>query len=165
MAKQPVENNYIVENGKSYLEVKNTKGEYIYFLIDNSMIDICKNFKWYALFCPHRKSHYLENAEGVKYHRMIMNTPKELVVDHINRCTYDNRKINLRNVTVEDNSRNIRRPKYQTKPKGSKLGISYISEKGNGYYDVRYHKFKRKYFKKLEDAINYLKELQNMENK
>ena len=162
-----VENRHFNEEGNLYLEVTNTKGHKIYFIIDEDDRAEAERHRWYAMYCPQRKSHFLEDRYGIKYHRLIMKTPDDLVVDHINRCTYDNRKINLRNCTVAENSRNIRRPKYQTHPKKSKLGISYISFKSrNGivWYDVRYRGAPRKHFKELKDAINYL-ELLKAENK
>lgn len=38
--------------------------------------------------------------------RYIMDTPKGLHIDHINRVRWDNRRENLRNVSAADNSRN-----------------------------------------------------------
>ena len=40
-------------------------------------------------------------------HRMIMDTPNELVCDHINHDGLDNRRKNLRNCTRQQNSFNI----------------------------------------------------------
>ena len=163
MAKPQVKNRYFEENNISYFEVINTKNEKIYFIVDRDDKELLDSFTWYANYCPKRKSHFLESKYGLKFHRAKMNTPEELVVDHINRCTYDNRLSNLRNVTPAENSRNIRRPPFQTNPKGTNTGIDYISFKNNRYYDVRYHKFKRKCFLTLEDARNYLNKLINME--
>jgi len=42
-------------------------------------------------------------------HRLIMETPKGLVTDHLNHETLDNRKINLRNVSTRENMSNRKR--------------------------------------------------------
>lgn len=44
-------------------------------------------------------------------HRLVKFTPRGYVTDHINHDTLDNRRKNLRNVTVAENNRN-RRPKF-----------------------------------------------------
>jgi len=45
--------------------------------------------------------------KNIYLHRYIMDTPEGIVVDHINRRPLDNRKINLRNVTTQENSKNM----------------------------------------------------------
>jgi len=57
---------------------------------------------FYAVYCD-------ENDKTKQLHRLIMETPKELVVDHINHKTLDNRKINLRNVSHRENLSNQKR--------------------------------------------------------
>lgn len=55
---------------------------------------------------------YIENHEGGKrmpLHRFIMNAEKGEVIDHINHDTTDNRKVNLRKVTMMQNSINRKR--------------------------------------------------------
>jgi hypothetical protein len=42
----------------------------------------------------------------VKLHRYIMDTPKDMLTDHINGNTFDNRRHNLRNVTHKENNQN-----------------------------------------------------------
>lgn len=45
----------------------------------------------------------------IRMHRMLINTPDELVTDHINRNRLDNRKVNLRAVTQKQNTNNRER--------------------------------------------------------
>lgn len=51
--------------------------------------------------------HCMVNGKRYKLHRLIMNAPKHLVVDHINRDTLDNRKGNLRLCTRAENMQNV----------------------------------------------------------
>jgi hypothetical protein len=51
-------------------------------------------------------------------HRFIMNTPNNMVVDHINHDTLDNRKSNLNNVSIYENQQNRLGSR-----KGSKSGV------------------------------------------
>lgn len=120
MAKE-VQNRIFSENGSTFFEVIKRNGAKVYFVVDAQDIPLLKADTWYAMYCPKRKSHYLESKHKVKFHRYIMNTPDGLVVDHIDRNTYDNRRQNLRNVTVKENTLNIRRPCFQTYAKKARM--------------------------------------------
>jgi hypothetical protein len=72
----------------------------------------------------HRNKYYLmrskrENKKQVSYylHREIMNCPKVMQIDHINRNTLDNRKCNLRICTCSENAHN------STKKRTNKSGF------------------------------------------
>lgn len=54
------------------------------------------------------------NKKTVFLHRLIMNPPKGMVVDHINGDTLDNRRVNLRVCTQFENMRN-RKTNYNNK--------------------------------------------------
>jgi hypothetical protein len=56
---------------------------------------------YYAVYQEGNKKFYL--------HRLIMNPPKGLMVDHINHNGLDNRKDNLRNCTAKVNRNNARK--------------------------------------------------------
>lgn len=93
--------------------------------IDRCKIDIedvekVKGYKW-------SKDNYgycIHTNLNIKLHRYIMNCPEDMVVDHINHDTLDNRKENLRICTKKQNERNI------------KLRSNNIS----GYTGVGFHK-------------------------
>jgi len=71
-----------------------------------------------------------ENRKSKYFHRLIMNTPKGLMVDHMNHDTLDNRKINLRNVSHRENLSNQKRK--------SELSSSYVGV----YWNKRARKWK-----------------------
>lgn len=86
-------------------------------------------------------------------HREIMNTPKHLVVDHINLNGLDNRKENLRNCTHQQNSLNKRKHKRNTT--GAR-GVVFCKRLGKfaaqiGFMYKHYH---LGYFDNIEDAKN-----------
>lgn len=101
-------------------EVKLTKG--LVAFIDDEDFDKIKNFKWcfgggYAL--SYVKGSYARGkCEYVYMHRVIMNAPKELEIDHINRNKIDNRKINLRLCDHSQNTMNVKRKPESSKYKG-----------------------------------------------
>ena len=57
-------------------------------------------------------------SKRIHMHRLIMNTPRHLVCDHINHNGLDNRKRNLRNCTIQQNNANVRARGASSKYKG-----------------------------------------------
>lgn len=80
-------------------------------LVDDEDYDYLNQFKWSARWCPKIQGYYAKRSVATLngkqttecMHRVIMATPKGLVVDHINHNTLDNQKANLRNVTHRKN--------------------------------------------------------------
>lgn len=69
-----------------------------------------------------------DDGETTRLHRLIMNCPEGLVVDHLNGDRLDCRKSNMRVCTQKDNSRN----RHDTK--------GYCFDKTRQKWIVRYHK-------------------------
>lgn len=90
---KPSRNKYIVND--EYATFYTSKGEEFY--VDIEDIDIVKERTWYA------NGAYICDRDGVMLHRLIMNPPKNMDVDHINHNTFDNRKSNLRIVSECEN--------------------------------------------------------------
>lgn len=70
--------------------------------------------------CPKGK-HWM-----VKMHRLIMETPKNMVVDHLNHNPLDNRKCNLRNCTSAENCKNTSKRNGRT---SKYLGVGWRPDK------------------------------------
>jgi len=89
-----------------------------YAIVDDEDYDFISSLKW------NLTTHgYAENYKyGILMHRIINNTPKNKVTDHINRNKLDNRKINLRSATKRLNAYNV--PKLKNNTSGYK-GVSF----------------------------------------
>jgi len=122
-------------------------------LVDNQDLYLFDPKKLYI----HRVGHFFYvrvNPTKIALHRLIMNPPKGLVVDHINRNPLDNRRSNLRIVTIQENLRNQIRPNNKT----GKTGVSIIKYwKGKIGYEasikINYKKIYLGFYKNLNDAI------------
>lgn len=87
-------------------------------LVDDDDFEYLNQWKWYAWknrncwystrseFISKRRNSRRPNTKIVIMHRVIMNAPKGIDVDHINGDALDNRKINLRLVTNRQNAQN-----------------------------------------------------------
>lgn len=81
-------------------------------LIEENAISISVHVEYYTQYANY---HCSKDKRTKRLHRLIMKTPKELVVDHINHNGLDNRRANLRNCTSSENQKNRRLavPKHQ----------------------------------------------------
>jgi hypothetical protein len=78
-----------------YVEIELTQG---YFTkIDKDDLDKVQEYTWYY------KEGYVDNSKVGKLHRYLMNPPDNLEIDHINGDGLDNRKVNLRICTHQQN--------------------------------------------------------------
>lgn len=95
-------------NRTIYHEMVNSErntGEYILpdgtiTLIDEEDYEYAKTNNWKC------KNGYLVNDDNEKLHRILMSAVESDIVDHIDRNKLNNRKTNLRFVTVQQNAQN-----------------------------------------------------------
>ena len=105
------------------------------------------------------KNKYVNNSRfGIRMHRLVMNcNDNNLVVDHINHITYDNRKENLRICTLSQNGMNKSKQSNNT---SGHIGITYDSStnKWRARLGVGNKTINIGRFENLEDAIKARKE-------
>lgn len=112
-------NKYEINGDKVTIFIR-YKGEQFETIIDLIDLTRAKEFptRWRAVRSPNAPGYYAVGSVSKKQslelggqrtfqlHRWIMNTPKHLHVDHINHDTLNNRRENLREVTVAQNAQN-----------------------------------------------------------
>lgn len=111
----------------NYIELTGKYGVGKRALVDSEDFKHLNQWKWHVNASGGyvvRGEHINGIYKSIRMHRLIMNTPKELQVDHINGNKIDNRKINLRNCNNQQNASNI--PKRTLNKSGYK-GVCYFS--------------------------------------
>lgn len=85
-----------------------TQGKYT--IVDNEDYEYLMQWKWHYASWATGYAKRLFSREGkrvaIPMHRVVMNAPRGMVVDHINGGSLDNRKNNLRVCTIKENNRN-----------------------------------------------------------
>lgn len=124
------------------------KGEEFYFdLCDYEKIrDRC----WYVETRGRVCCRNTNNKTPIKLHRLIMDAPEGMSVDHINRNQRDNRRSNLRICTQAENTRN------SSVPKNSTTGVTGVHKKGKKFSArIEYNKKRINLgcFASFEDAV------------
>jgi len=76
-------------------------------LVDDADFEAVSRVKWY----PHKVSGHIYargkvDGKSQYLHRTLLNPAQQMVVDHINGNTLDNRRVNLRAATRAENARN-----------------------------------------------------------
>lgn len=121
-----------------------TKGAFA--LVDEEDFELVSQYKWHLNDMGYAVWRGIIDGKKktIRMHRLIKNTPDELVTDHINHDRLDNRKSNLRICTQKENAKN----------RGSK-GYCWTSEKQK--YLVRHKNKFYCYTDTLEEAIKQSK--------
>jgi hypothetical protein len=94
-------------------KIKLTQGKFA--LVDDEDFEWLNRWKWHLngqgyacrtvyVIGSGRKN---QKCNRIRMHRLINNTPESFQTDHINRNRIDNRKINLRTVTDQENKFNL----------------------------------------------------------
>lgn len=147
-------NIYVIKDNYAQMIIESQKYGIKRVKIDIEDIDKCKKYQWH--YANSKDVPYIAtriNGKYIRLHRYIYeNVDDGLVVDHINRNSLDNRKINLRVSTYEENAFNR---SLRADNKTGYSGVLY-KEKQNKY-QARI-KFKGKcihlgYFNSFEEAI------------
>ena len=146
------------ENDYAVLEVVR-KGKVIDVLIDIEDVELVSSVgSWHAICDETLKTpaYYIANrykskskGKGViKLHRLIMNCPRDKVIDHINHNPCDNRKQNLRICTRFENQQNLR------SRSSSHTGVYFRKRDNRWYANITKNKKRiTKVFKTEQDAV------------
>lgn len=151
----------ITINNKTYgiVNVIIDENVYIYKGLNNKKINVeysKSKRNYYAYVMIHKKK--------IRLHRYITDCPKDMVVDHINGDTLDNRMENLRIVTQVENLKNRMSTLSFPPTSRNKFGVRglmklYDKRDKRYFYRVKLTGYKVKNFSldKLEEAIEYAK--------
>jgi hypothetical protein len=147
-----------IEYFDTYAEIilRNTYGEEVERTqIDFEDIDNIKQYKWYLT-----KDGYAQTKTkniSMKLHRFIMDSQNNYIIDHINRNRLDNRKCNLRYVTITQN--NINKNKQSNNTSGY-TGISWDKEKNKwmAYINISGKTKFLGYFSDINEAVKIRQE-------
>lgn len=136
------------------------------FLFDKSDYELVSQYNWIverkgyvSACCPVYKDH---TTKKVLLHRIIIDPPEDMFVDHINHDPSDNRRSNLRVVTNQQNQWNSKCKGY-CYHKGKKLWMVYIHKDGKTHYKYCHteeeaknlrSKFEGEYFKEYAYYTN-----------
>lgn len=78
-------------------------------VVDDHRFEELNQYKWYCLAIGYAARSVWKNGKTdhmVYMHRVVNNTPKGMITDHINQDKLDNRECNLRNATKSLNGFN-----------------------------------------------------------
>lgn len=109
-----------------------------YFLFDKEDYDKIKQYNWSVNghgYVINTSAEY-KGKIGMSMHRYLLDAPDDMMVDHINHITYDNRKSNLRLCNASQNNINKKYKGYTIRENG-KYEVS-IRIKGQYVYLGRF---------------------------
>ena len=174
MVKEVKKNEICIEENYAVIKIESQKYGKVEVKIDIQDIEKVSKYYWCVSYQPHVKGFYVvasarngkDDGKILRLHRLITDCPKGLQVDHINKDTLDNRKINLRNCTNSENGQNKGTSTLNT---SGVVGVDWvpITKKWRARIQVENKVFALGYFKSLEQAkqIRELAELKYFTHK
>ncbi|MGG7143599.1 hypothetical protein ACQPVP_09050 [Clostridium nigeriense] len=128
-------NKYVISDKYAEMIIESKIHGVIKVKIDQEDLEKCSKLTWH--YAKNKDSKYIQTrikGKMVKLHRFIMNIyDRNMLVDHINRNTLDNRKLNLRIANYQENSFNR----------------SLRSDNSTGVAGINYHKTNNKWRAKI----------------
>ena len=131
-----------------YIELSGKRGKGHRALVDEDIKELYGGLSWFLSDTGYavRRSDRRDDSTKmtIRLHRLIMNAPEGMVVDHLNGDSLDNRRSNLRVCTQGDNAKN----RHGT--------VGYCWDSSKGKYQVRYRgKFYGRYRTETEAKDAY----------
>lgn len=149
-------NNVTIKDEIAIIDLYDTIGNKIgETIIDAEDVELIKPYSW--SLSKGRHTQYCKSNQVGPLHRLVMNAPKGMVVDHINHNGLDNRKSNLRICTNQENICNCEIPKNN---KSGCKGVYWAKDKNKWTVQVTINN-KTIYigrYTNLEEAIEARKE-------
>jgi hypothetical protein len=104
-------------------------------LVDDEDVPVANQYKWRAVRDRHSRAYYAVattpiidgHYSTIRLHRLVMDAPAGVSIDHINGDGLDNRKENLRVCSTAENSRN--RTRIASHNKSGVTGVSYVKDR------------------------------------
>lgn len=125
--------------------------------IDLDDVNKCREYKWAIGKSVSNQGKYVKyyvvsGSEGLLLHRFLMNPDKDMVVDHIDGDTMNNRKSNLR---VCETKENLRNSKHRINNTSGYKGVTWFkpTRQWMAYIMVDYKHKTLGYFDDIEDAV------------
>lgn len=130
------------------------------FYFDLQDYETIKDFCWWEDSNGYITTHQYKKY-GLFMHRIIVNPPKDKVVDHINHNKNDNRRCNLRICTRGENNLN---KEIKSNNTSGYTGVSFSNEKNKWRASIRKNgkSYTLGYFKNIEDAIKARKDAEKI---
>lgn len=129
-------------------------------MVDIKDYEVLNKFKWYCTYYGYAESRTYIKGSGRKnqkqikrwMHRLILNAPKGMQVDHINHDRLDNRRSNLRICTPSQNRMNS---SLKRENKTGVKGVYFLKRNKKWGVSLQVNKSKKHigYFEEFEKAV------------